>query len=486
MCRAGGRRCNGGSGRATQATRKQRSRAKEALREAKASGDPEAIRTATERLAAADAAHAEAKENAMAHNDHHDETAAQDGDVTTPKLNPIIGAPSDKPVQANTWGALPTADSLHYHDDGPVGTAVRYMGDDARMDVDGEPLANVVGRIATNVTRRKTTAQQAVNDLKQLRDRLPEGSRAKQCVSQAVREMDGPDTPAPQVPDGTPEPLRELVGKLHAIPLVRKEPEREMQPLLDLCERAAKGDKHVSRFLDDDVERLHNKRHESLGDSGKFEIDDAVNRAVADLQEQQRQQRQRKRDNAGGYTIHSTNVAHPGAHVGSQNEVNSEPFTMNVNRPAHGGDVTPTPPTNSSGHQNRGAGSSGDVTYTFHGAANVYTGDGIQFNGPHQRWHDRSGASQPWGQYETTDGQGRRNRFQFHGPANIDTGGDIGTPAQWHAEAEAQRAGIQVADTTAQAHELMRRHNIPAAPGGGMQIDVINGRITRINGHRID
>ncbi|MCR3746663.1 hypothetical protein [Lentzea californiensis] len=284
MCRAGGRRCKGGTGKATQATRKQRSRAKQSLRDAKASGDQDAIRTATERLDAANEAHKAAKENAMREHDNHD-AADHGGDVIAPKPGPVAGVMSDKPLLDNTWGAPLDKSPVHYHDDGPIGTAVKYMGPDARMDVDGEPLANVVGRMATDVVRRKTTAQQGVNDLKELRDRLPEDSRAKQCLSTAIRNMDGPDTPVPQMPPGTPESLRELVGKLHAVPIVRQEPEREMQPLLKLCERAAAGD---ANYLDVEVKRLRNKRHESLGDCGKFEIQDAVDDAVKALREEER------------------------------------------------------------------------------------------------------------------------------------------------------------------------------------------------------
>jgi len=305
MCRAGGRRCKGSnaSSRATQTARKQRSRANQALRQAKAAGDPEAIAAAQQRLDQANASVQAAKETAMRHHDHdHDNAADHGGDVTTskPAPAPITGELSSKPLLDNTWGSFGTENSLHYHDDGPVGTAVSYMGQDARMDVDGEPLANVAGRIATDVVMRKTTAQQAVNDLKELRDRLPEGSRAKMCLSQAVRNMDGPDTPAPQVPDSTPEPLKDLVRKLHAVPMVRREPEKELQPLVDICERLAAGDRRTAIRLDDQVEQLRNLRHESLGDCGKFEIDAAVKDAVTALEEHKRQQREQKPTSPAG------------------------------------------------------------------------------------------------------------------------------------------------------------------------------------------
>ncbi|MFI9011015.1 hypothetical protein ACIGNX_27650 [Actinosynnema sp. NPDC053489] len=298
MCRAGGRRCKGSqaSSRATQTARKQLSRARQALRQAEAAGDGDAIAKAEQRLAQANANVQAAKENIVHGNDNRN-AADHSGDVTEPApvSVPVTGELSDKPLLDNTWGDLGNNSPVHYHDDGPVGTAVKYMGPDARMNVDGEPLANVVGRIATDVVRRNTTAQQAVDNLKQLRDRLPEGSRAKTCLSQAVRNMDGPDTPVPQVPDGTPEALHDLVRKLHAVPMVRREPDKELQPLLELCGRVAAGDKLARALMGEEVKRLRNKRHESLGDSGKFEIDDAVSKAVTALKEQAQREREQRR-----------------------------------------------------------------------------------------------------------------------------------------------------------------------------------------------
>lgn len=94
MCRAGGRRCKGSasSSRATQNTRKERSRAKHALRKAKASGDDDAIRKATERLDAANAAHTAAKENAMHHNDNDTggSTPGQERDVTASEAAALL------------------------------------------------------------------------------------------------------------------------------------------------------------------------------------------------------------------------------------------------------------------------------------------------------------------------------------------------------------------------------------------------------------
>lgn len=96
MCRTGGRRCPGSSAKATQNTRKAVSRARQALRAAQTSGDPETVTAARQRLDTARAAHRQAKENAanQHHNHHRDEgqdhtagptgTTAHAGDVTPP------------------------------------------------------------------------------------------------------------------------------------------------------------------------------------------------------------------------------------------------------------------------------------------------------------------------------------------------------------------------------------------------------------------
>lgn len=99
MCRAGGRRCPNAGGRSTQNTRKAVSRARAALRQAKATGDTTAIEAAQQRLADARTAHHHAKEHTVNHRDH-DNTADQHGDVTTPRH-------TDQP------------DSSH-HDNGPT------------------------------------------------------------------------------------------------------------------------------------------------------------------------------------------------------------------------------------------------------------------------------------------------------------------------------------------------------------------------------
>jgi hypothetical protein len=86
------------------------------------------------------------------------------------------------------------------------------------------------------------------------------------------------------VPDGTPEPLRNLVHALHAIPIVRANPSKELEPLLGIVGDVAAGHRSPSRAATD-LRQLRNKRHESLGDSGKFEIDWAIDDAIKALRE---------------------------------------------------------------------------------------------------------------------------------------------------------------------------------------------------------
>ncbi|GHE31457.1 hypothetical protein GCM10017673_37740 [Streptosporangium violaceochromogenes] len=187
---------------------------------------------------------------------------------------------SGKPLLANAWGTFAGADSpVNYHDEGAIGQAIRRMGDDAHLDVDGEPLANVLGRLATDAVVGRRTSQEVLDRVKELRSRLPEGSAGRRALDYAVTQMDAPDTPAPAVPEGAPEPLRRLMADLHAVPLVRRDP----QETTDLSGMLAGGVQGPSRRLVADVTRLRNRRHESA--EGKAEIDRAVTRAVEGLEE---------------------------------------------------------------------------------------------------------------------------------------------------------------------------------------------------------
>ena len=202
---------------------------------------------------------------------------------------PVDGRPSNKPIARNAWGVGSAhTNEIAYHDDGAIGSAIKNMGDDARMDVDGEPLANVLGRLATDAVAGRKTTQEMVDAVKRIRDRLPAGSAARRELDSAIRDMDAPTTPAPKVPDGVPAPLRELAQALHSVPTVRNDPGTELEPLLDILNRFAQGRTGGRRMLGE-VRALANKRHESL--EGKAEIDRLIQKALSDLEALARQDR---------------------------------------------------------------------------------------------------------------------------------------------------------------------------------------------------
>lgn len=194
---------------------------------------------------------------------------------------PVSGWPSDKPLLPNKWGSFPGPDTpIAYHDDGEIGSALKFMpGREARMEVDGEPLANVLGRLATDVRMGRKTPQEGVDAYKELRDRLPEASQARFRLDMAINRIDAPATPPPVLPKGTPEPLRQLAADLNEIPLARAQP-KELDKIRSVAEDLAAG---RPVWVEQEVEWLHNTRHESQGDAGKFQIDAAVTRAVKAL-----------------------------------------------------------------------------------------------------------------------------------------------------------------------------------------------------------
>lgn len=202
---------------------------------------------------------------------------------------PVDGRPSNKPIANNAWGTGSAhTNEIAYHDDGAIGSAIKRMGDDARMDIDGEPLANVLGKLATDAVAGRKTTQEMVDAVKRIRDRLPAGSAARRELDSAIRDMDAPTTPAPKVPDGVPAPLRELAQALHSVPTVRNDPGTELEPLLDILNRFAQGRTGGRRMLGE-VRALANKRHESL--EGKAEIDRLIQKALSDLEALARQDR---------------------------------------------------------------------------------------------------------------------------------------------------------------------------------------------------
>jgi hypothetical protein len=198
---------------------------------------------------------------------------------------PVSGAVSAKPISDNGWGSDPES-RVHFHDDGPFGRAIRSMGPDARMDVDGEPLADVLGVLATEVVRGQRTAQAALSAVEKLRDRIPDETSARLALDRLVADESAPQAPVPAVPDGTPAYLVRLVADLHAVPMVRRDPSKELEPLLALVDDVTAGRAVEGRRFLRDLEGLTDKRHDSLGDVGKFEIDRAIATASQALRDQ--------------------------------------------------------------------------------------------------------------------------------------------------------------------------------------------------------
>lgn len=199
---------------------------------------------------------------------------------------PVSGAMSSAPLIENDWGVFTKRDGINFHDDGQIGTAIKGMGPDAHMDVDGEPVANVLGRVATDLVTGRRSAADGVEAYKGIRDRLPEGSRARRSLDIALTRIDAPASTPPDVPAGTPEPLKALMRDLHSIPLLRRDP-RETQKLQEILREnfddvADDGPIHVGR-LATELHWLVGLRHESEGDAGKFDVDRAVDKALKAL-----------------------------------------------------------------------------------------------------------------------------------------------------------------------------------------------------------
>jgi hypothetical protein len=194
---------------------------------------------------------------------------------------------SDKPLIPNTWGT--GGGPVHFHESGAIGRALRFMGNEKRLDVGGEPLANVLGRIATDgVTGRKTT-QQVLDSLKEVNAKLPKGSEAHKELTNTIEDLDAPPRHI-QLPETTPAPLQKLMDKFSTIPLARRthnrttgkaESRNEMDELKQIVDDFAAGKISGFRMIKN-VNQIQNRRHESQ--EGRMEIDRAVREAVKELE----------------------------------------------------------------------------------------------------------------------------------------------------------------------------------------------------------
>jgi hypothetical protein len=198
---------------------------------------------------------------------------------------------SDIPLTPNRWGT--GTGPIEFHPSGAIGTALDRMGDQRSLEVDGEPLANTLGRMATETMRGQRTPQQLVDDTKRLRDRLPDGP-ARRALDAAIEDMDAPARAVPRLPEATPVPLRTLMHDLIQIPLARKDRPgvpgtSEISRLADVLDRWAAGQVSPMRLIGEVEQAVLNGRHESL--EGKAAIDRSARNALTALEEMRRKDR---------------------------------------------------------------------------------------------------------------------------------------------------------------------------------------------------
>ncbi len=208
-----------------------------------------------------------------------------------PAADVVAGHRSAAPELPNGWGT--GAGNVCFHDHGATGRGLQEMGSGRFVDVDGEPLANHAGRIATRVVRGQITPDEGFQEMRKLRDRTPDGSAARRGMDAIVESMGCPQTPPPPVPDAVPEPVRNLVRDLHEqFPIVRRDG-RETRKLVDICNDWLAGDRRsvglgLGQRLNTEVRGAH---HESDGDRGALAIAKRVTRCVEELEELRRADR---------------------------------------------------------------------------------------------------------------------------------------------------------------------------------------------------
>lgn len=190
---------------------------------------------------------------------------------------------STKPILENTWGGRRS--EIHFHADGAIGMGLRGLKeDDRRLEVNGDALENVIGRIATDLVTGEITGDEQIDRLRNVAAGLPDGP-AKRTVSRMVADLEAPRREAIKVPDAGQYTgvLQELMNKLLQIPLARggsrvnRQGFNEVDLLLDYI-RGLRPNRPVSLLAADLRRALWNKRHESM--EGKLAIDRAVLAAV--------------------------------------------------------------------------------------------------------------------------------------------------------------------------------------------------------------
>ena len=215
------------------------------------------------------------------------------------QVNPGASAALD-PAKLSTKATIPNRGEGHggpngvgFHPDGPVGESLRRMGDERRMEVDGDSLENLVGRWATDSVEGRITTEEMLDRLKAVRDRTLQGSRTRGLLDDMIKEIDAPARAPLSLPDSSPEPIRRLMEEFSRNPITRGRDmggRRGQESFMDrLREAAARVDERAQgggnlwSSWERELHGLHNKFHESYGAEGKFEMDRAVQKALKDM-----------------------------------------------------------------------------------------------------------------------------------------------------------------------------------------------------------
>jgi hypothetical protein len=195
-------------------------------------------------------------------------------------------------LRENGWGGMVRDGEHYFHPDGEIPSAMRAMGEDGKIDVEGERLDNRLGDIATLVVLGDITPQQGLDEYKKLRDRLPKGSRPYFALDSAIKQMDVPKRERPASYKGAPKPLQDLMDALLENPLARGNPaatrgrgkdhKSEVDKLDEIMQAWHKGELSQRRAQRLVQGELFNKHHESQ--EGKVPLDRVVVDALKDIE----------------------------------------------------------------------------------------------------------------------------------------------------------------------------------------------------------
>lgn len=202
-----------------------------------------------------------------------------------PDTRPPAALHSSKTLLRNTWGA-PRPGQLAYHPDSEIGQAIARLGRANQLQVQGDALGNVLGRIATEGHAGRMTAEQQILRLREVRDELPSGA-ARTSINGLITRLDAPVVIGGPAYGSVPTSLVNLARELHQVPLARRD--RAEIDRLDEIMREVDAGRLRGMRLTQAIRQLGGRRHESQ--EGAVEIDTAVRRAVDALLAEQRNRR---------------------------------------------------------------------------------------------------------------------------------------------------------------------------------------------------